>query len=129
MKLDYLCSGLNVTDDKQAIEIFRCIRWANGVYCPECKSFDIIMAGGGKYGKLNRYICKNCNIHFNDFAGTIFHKSKISLGEIFYILSNLGTRSIKQISEELSCSRQTVHRISKVFHDEINKQTKRKQNI
>ena len=47
MKLDYLRDELDVSDDTQSIEIFRCIRWANGVYCPECKSFDIIMAGGG----------------------------------------------------------------------------------
>ena len=40
MKLDYLCSGLNVTDDEQAIKIFRCIRWASGIYCPKCKSFE-----------------------------------------------------------------------------------------
>jgi len=45
MKLDYLVSDLNVIDDEQAIGIFRSIHWANGVYCPECKSFDIIMAG------------------------------------------------------------------------------------
>ena len=59
----------------------------------------------------------------------MFHKSKIPLGEIFYILNNLNNKSFKQISEELNCSRQTVHRISKTFNDDVNKLSKRKQNL
>jgi len=123
MKLNYLCRGLDIPNDERATKIFRCIRWANGVYCPKCKSFEI--NNRGTYGNLNRYTCKNCNTSFNDFTGTMFHKSKISLGEIFYILCNLGNKSIKQMSEELSCSRQSIHRISRIFNEELDKRTKK----
>jgi hypothetical protein len=51
----------------------------------------------------------------------MFHKSKISLGEIFYILNNLGNKSIKEMSEELNCSRQSIHRISRLFNEELDK--------
>jgi transposase-like protein len=128
MKLDYLCDGLNVVSDKQAIEIFRCIRWANGVFCPNCKSFEIVMAGGGCGGKPNRYICKDCDSSFNDFTGTMFHKSKISPGEFFYILFNLNGKTVKQISKELHCSRQSVHRIQKRFSEKTKDQSKNKYN-
>lgn len=126
MKLDHLCEGLDVADDKQALEVFRCIRWANGVFCPKCKSFDIVMAGGGTKGKVNRYICKLCKTNFNDFTGTIFHKSKLPVGEICYILLNLKNKSVKQLSEELYCSRQSIHRMSKIFNEEVNNQAKNK---
>ncbi|MCL2687365.1 MAG: transposase [Methanobrevibacter sp.] len=129
MKLDYLCTGLDIADDEQAIEIFRTIRWANGVYCPKCKTFETIMAGGGGSGKPYRYICKKCNNHFNDLTETIFHGSHISLGEVFYVLLNLNNKNIKQISEELGCSRQAIHRISKIFNNEVEKQTERKRNL
>ena len=41
MKANTLISKLFIPDDNRALDIFRCIRWADGVYCPECKSFDI----------------------------------------------------------------------------------------
>jgi hypothetical protein len=28
--------NLNLPDEKHSIEIFRKIRWSDGVYCPEC---------------------------------------------------------------------------------------------
>lgn len=123
MKSDYLSNEFSVPSDERITTIFRCIRWANGVYCPKCRSFEI--NNRGTYGNLNRYTCKNCNTNFNDFTGTMFHKSKISLGEIFYILCNLGNKNIKQMSEELNCSRQSIHRISKLFNEEIDKESKR----
>ena len=129
MKLDHLCNVLDVADDEQAINIFRSIRWANGVYCPKCRSFEIIMAGGGRNGKFNRYICKDCNANFNDLTGTIFHNSKMSLGEIFFALLTFNNKSVKQLSEELICSRQTIHRLLKKFDKEVNTQAKRKQNL
>ena len=129
MKLDHLCNGLDVADDEQAINIFRSIRWANGVYCPKCRSFEIIMAGGGRNGKFNRYICKDCNANFNDLTGTIFHNSKMSLGEIFFALLNLNNKTVKHLSKELSCSKQSIHRLSKKLEKEVSIQTKRKQNI
>ena len=129
MKLDHLCYGLDVADDEQAIEFFRCIRWANGVYCPKCRSFEIIMAGGGGNGKFNRYICKDCKTNFNDLTGTMFHNSKMSLGEIFFALLNLNNKTVKHLSKELSCSKQSIHRLSKKLEKEVSIQTKRKQNI
>jgi transposase-like protein len=39
-----------------ALELFRSIRWADGVYCPKCKSFEIQKRG--QQSNSNRYSCR-----------------------------------------------------------------------
>ena len=78
---------IEVPDEKVAMAFFRSIRWVNGVYCPKCKSYNI--NNRGIQGRTRRYSCKDCGSNFNDFTGTFFHKSKIPLGIMLYILFNL----------------------------------------
>ena len=108
---------IEVPDEKVAMAFFRSIRWVNGVYCPQCKSYNI--TNRGIQGRTRRYSCKDCGSNFNDFTGTFFHKSKIPLGIMLYILFNLDNKTTTQLSEELDYSRQCIARISKLFRDKL----------
>ena len=108
---------IEVPDEKRAMAFFRSIRWVNGVYCPKCKSYNI--NNRGIQGRTRRYSCKDCGSNFNDFTGTFFHKSKIPLGIMLYILFNLDNKTTTQLSEELDYSRQCISRISKLFRDKL----------
>jgi len=100
------------------IELFLCemirqIRWAKGVYCPHCKSSRIIK--WGRYGKFQRYRCKDCRRTFNDKSGTILDGSKHPLilwAGIIILLVILHT-SERKISIFLSISFKSVFLISK----------------
>lgn len=102
-----------IINEENATAFFRSIHWANGVYCPTCKSFNIY--NRGKEGHVYRYSCKDCNSSFSDFTATIFHKTKLLLSEIIYIFFNRDIKSITQISKDLCRSRQTIYRIAVVL--------------
>ena len=72
-------SIINLINDVELImaDMIRKIRWKDGVYCPHCKSRNIIK--WGRYKLFQRYKCKDCKRTFNDKTGTIFHNSKIPL--------------------------------------------------
>jgi len=59
-----------VMTEDDALRIFRSIRWANGIYCPKCKSFHV--HGKGVRGKSARYQCPKCGNNFSDFTDTPF---------------------------------------------------------
>jgi transposase-like protein len=103
--------GLNVTtmDDEDAIALFRKIRWANGVFCPKCKSFNINYRG--VQGKTRRYSCKECNNNFNDFSNTIFENSHIPIGTIIWIVKYRKIKTIQEMSKELNISRKSISRV------------------
>ena len=109
--------NVEIPDDQVAMAFFRSVRWVNGVYCPKCKSYNI--NSRGNQGRTRRYVCKDCGANFNDFSGTIFHKSKIPLNVMLYILFNLDKKTTTQLSEELDYSRQCISRISKLFRDKL----------
>lgn len=56
MELNDLVLDFFVPDENKAMNIFRRIRWVNGVYCPGCKSFEVY--DRGFQGKSRRYSCK-----------------------------------------------------------------------
>ncbi|MBM4241607.1 MAG: transposase [Euryarchaeota archaeon] len=68
MKHKNLICELCVPEDEKALKIFRCIRWSDGVYCPECKSFETYKRGYLNNTQIKRYSCKSCG---NNFTGTI----------------------------------------------------------
>jgi transposase-like protein len=94
-----------------ALMIFRSVRWADGVYCPKCKSFKI--QNRGQQSDSNRYSCVNCGNNFSDFTNTPFEYSKIPFGKILYILVHLNTKSTSQLAKELKLHRNTVGRYHK----------------
>ena len=112
-----LDSNLFIPNDKIAMDVFRSIRWAEGVYCPKCKSNNIIHRG--IRGQARRYSCNGCGSNFNDFTNTMFHKNKVPMGVMLYILTNLQNKSVKQLSEELDYSRVTIHKITRKFKESL----------
>ena len=114
---DIINPNVEIPDDQVAMAFFRSVRWVNGVYCPKCKSYNV--NSRGNQGRTRRYVCKDCGANFNDFSGTIFHKSKIPLNVMLYILFNLDKKTTTQLSEELDYSRQCISRISKLFREKL----------
>ena len=62
-----------VPDENCSINFFRKIRWAEGVYCPQCRSFHVEKRG--PQGRIHRYQCK-CGNNFNDLQTPHFTKAK-----------------------------------------------------
>lgn len=60
-----------------AAELFRMVRWANGLVCPNCGKQNI--AKYCKYGHFQRYTCKDCKMTFNDKTGIILHYKQAPL--------------------------------------------------
>ena len=115
---DDLISGLFIPDEERCIEIFRQLRWSNGVYCPYCKFFNVY--------KIVRLKVKHGNIHVTSaklisliLQVLYLHIKKLSLGETFYILANLDKKSVKRLSEELGRTRQSVYRLAKEFKQDL----------
>lgn len=111
MKTILNCMDRMVLSEDEALEIFRGIRWADGVYCPKCKSFNI--NNRGKQGNSHRYSCTDCGNNFSDFTNTPFEYSKIPLSKMIYILVNIGNKSVNQIAKELKLHRNSVGRYHK----------------
>jgi len=108
---------LLIPDEETVLDFFRCIRWVDGVYCPECKSFDIYKRGFTNNKKVRRYSCNNCGKNFTDFTGTIFANKHLPLGEMFYIIINQDKKSTNRLSEELGHKWESVYQISNEFKE------------
>jgi len=117
MKADSLVLELFIPDEDKAMKIFKQIRWSSGVYCPECKSFEIY--NRGFQGKSQRYSCKKCGLNFSDLTGTIFANKKIPMGEMLYIIMSLDKKSVKRLSEELGHKWDSVYRIAQEFRESL----------
>jgi len=61
-------------------ELFRTVRWANGLFCPRCGGVDIVRYCRYQ-GHIRRYTCKGCRRTFNDKTGTILHYRHIRMGD------------------------------------------------
>ncbi len=117
MKGRNLACELCVPEDKRALDVFRCIGWFDGVYCPVCKSFEVYNRGYLNKTRIKRYSCKACGKNFTDLTGTIFANKKLPLGEMFYIILNLDKKSIKCLAEELGHKWDSVYRIAQEFRE------------
>lgn len=122
MKEIDLISDLCIPDEERAMEIFRSIRWADGVHCPKCNSLSIQKRG--VQGKSKRYSCNNCGSNFSDLTGTIFANKNLPMGEMFYILNNLDKKSIKRLAEELGHKWETINLLAKEFRENLTEKSK-----
>jgi len=122
MKENNLILDLCIPDEDRAMDVFRHIKWANGVYCPECNSFSVQKRGF--QGKTKRYSCNNCGSNFSDLTGTIFANKKLPMGEMLYILINLDKKSIKRLSEELGHKWDSIYLLAKDFRENLVEKSK-----
>ena len=119
MKSENLIKELFIPDEKRALEVFRKIRWSNGVYCPKCGSSHVHKRGFVGKTEIRRYLCNECGKSFTDYTGTIFARRKMPMGEMLYILMNLDKKSIKRLSEELDHKWDSVYSLAKEFREDI----------
>ncbi|MCC7553801.1 MAG: hypothetical protein KO202_04815 [Methanobacteriaceae archaeon] len=104
---------ISVPDEQYLINLFKKIRWSDGIYCTKCHSFNIEKRG--PQGRIHRYHCNECNNYFNDFTNTPFHKSQIEMGTMLYILFNSEHKNITTLSKETGLTRQAIYRIKQKF--------------
>jgi transposase-like protein len=124
MKADE-CGGLKllVPDDEKVLNIFKGIRWADGVYCPKCCSKNVVKYGFVHKTPQRRYLCRECKKLFTDLTGTIFSNKQIPLGESFYIITQLDKKTIKRLAKELGDKWETINRLAKDFKKCLNSNT------
>jgi transposase-like protein len=112
---------LLLPDEENVLDIFRCIRWSGGVYCPGCKSYKVYKRGFIRKTPVRRYSCNNCGKNFTDLTGTIFSNRKLLMGEVLYIIFNLNKKSVNRLSKELDHKWESIYRLSKDFKECIAK--------
>lgn len=86
--------------EQKCIEYLFKVRWPNGFRCLKC--------GHDSYYKVNRgglYKCQSCGYHASVTAGTIFHRTKVSLRKWFWLIYRMAVSktgvSILEMSREL----------------------------
>jgi len=119
MKSENLTVELFIPDEKRAMEVFRKIRWSDGIYCTKCGSVHVHKRGFVGKTEIRRYLCNNCGKSFTDYTGTIFARRKMPMGEMLYILMNLDKKSIKRLSEELSRKWDSIYSLAKDFKEDV----------
>lgn len=100
-------------DNDAALEHLKERFFADGTECPKC----------GKASKFHRikgrsaYSCQYCGHHVYPTAGTIFHKSTVSLQLWFYAIYLMSSTrcgiSAKQLEREIGVTYKTAHRMFK----------------
>lgn len=100
-------------DNNACLEYLKAKFFPNGTECPKC----------GKASKFHRikgrsaYSCQYCGHHVYPTAGTIFHKSTVSLQLWFFAVylmsSTRGGISAKQLEREIGVTYKTAHRMFK----------------
>ena len=93
-------SPILLLEERECLQLFRLLRWRNGVRCPLCRSRRV--KRNGHYGIYQRYLCKACGRSFNDKTGTIFHYSHTRLGVWFLVihLAFILEKSIRATAKE-----------------------------
>jgi excisionase family DNA binding protein len=113
MSLEVIIS--NLTSD-ECSRIFHSFRWPEGVRCLKCNEYQKkIYTSKSAKGKFLRYHCEKCHIWFNDFTGTVFEGTRLSLNlwfkAIFYFLE-LHLTAI-ETAQRLNINRNTAQLINK----------------
>lgn len=98
-----------IPDEKAARVYVESLVWANGRYCPFCKSTNTVEV---KDEKPMPYRCKDCRKHFSVRVGTVFESSKVSLQTwlaCIYLMTvaKKGVSSL-QISRQLGITQKTA---------------------
>lgn len=102
-----------------AEEIFHRLRWGDKFRCPYCQSDHI--SSTGKF-----HHCNNCNHHFSDTSGTIFHSTKLPLWKwlcmIYYFLETPHGISSYTLAKYISVSQPTAWRMLTLLRQHLHEQ-------
>ena len=96
-------------DNAAAEKWFEAQRWPDGVWCPDCGSFNCAVV---KSRKPMPYRCRDCRAHFSVRKGTAMQDSKLGLQKwaiAFYLMTSgiKGTASIK-VARDLKIPQKTA---------------------
>ncbi|TJY42233.1 IS1 family transposase [Cohnella pontilimi] len=89
--------------------------WKNPdrLQCPHCGPNhrpEVVCNGKIKPGSdRQRYLCRLCGASFNDYTGTVFHKSKKVANWPAFLKCMLDGKSIRQSAKEIGISPTTAH--------------------
>ena len=108
-------------DEAQCYKTVRELRWQEGIKCPKCKSDHIVKNGhNNRQLECQRYVCKKCNLNFDDLTGTVFSGHHQPLSKwilcIYFMGLNLSNR---QISKELDIHESDCHEMTKVLREAV----------
>src|SRR3954451_15263611 len=96
-------------DVAQCYDLFRSIRWSNGLICPQCGSNEVVKNGKDPVQHhCQHYKCKKCDTYFDDLTDTVFSGSHQGVHQwitVLYLM-NLNV-SMAQIATELDISEMT----------------------
>lgn len=120
--------SINYLDFTTVMNFYRSIRWADGVYCPYCKSYKILKKGKvtekfneKDFIKIQKYQCQNCNKYFNDFSSTLFHNNKLFLSDIIFIFFNFHKLNYSEMSNISGHNRKSIANLVKKINRFCNK--------
>ena len=107
-------------DAEDCAETWRALRWPDGLRCVRCGSSDVAVQDWDCLSRLRRYECRECGRWFNDRSGTFIESSKVRLPKWIYVLREMDKgRSINSITEDLSHTYKTVHRMVTTIREAI----------
>jgi len=114
--------------EKECVEMLEKARWKNGIFCPYCKSYEVVKNGTDDSTgiKVQRYLCKHCKNTFNVKTKTIFENTKIPLRKWFIMFVLLDKNSILSISKLLDICYTTAYMMAKKIRFLISKEENRR---
>ncbi len=107
--------------EENCLEMIEKARWKEGVFCPYCKSKEVVKNGWDNSGgiRVERHICKHCEKTFNVKTKTIFENSKVPLQKWFVMIALLDTNTILFLSEFLNVAYSTSYYMAKKIRSVI----------
>jgi len=115
--------------EEECALVLRDARWYEGVSCPRCGSRSVVRRGR-HLEVYRRYLCRNCNRHFNDRTGTQFEDSKLPLRVWFFAAFLMQYKvSVKEMAKTARVSYPTAFNLAKklrrgLYHSQLQEKMK-----
>ena len=103
-------------DQGACVTLFERVRWAQGVKCPLCGSWNIRPVPRRTQAGLQCYYCLSCESIFHAAIGTIFEHSHLSPAQwMVALLSFAQGDSALEMADQLAASRRIGERWQRLF--------------
>ena len=111
----------NLIDENKCYEMVRDMRWAEGVSCVSCGAKNVTKRGKHSTNlNRQRYVCGECEHHFDDLTGTVFAGRHQPLQTWIVCLYLMGLNvSNQQIAKELNLHKDDVHQMTSQLRQAI----------
>ena len=108
-------------DTAKCYQMVRQLRWSEGIACPQCHGTHIVKNGRDEtHDDRQRYLCRGCNLSFDDLTGTVFSGSHHPLSVWMVCLYFMGLNlSNRQIAEELEMNENTIQEMTTILRKGI----------